>query len=124
MLACKGIFAKPSIPQASSASGVEDAKACIARLFCGYYTIFPVYVQTEKRSPTAPYGSRGPISGPDQFFAFILLNIPLITIVIDVMTGVATTRSVAILTLAENAIGRSPNPTFDGPSRLFFRAMR
>ena len=38
MFARKDIFAKPSIPQAGDASGVEDAKDCVARLFCGYYT--------------------------------------------------------------------------------------
>ena len=33
MFACKDIFAKPSIPQASEASGVEDAKGLRSKTF-------------------------------------------------------------------------------------------
>ena len=39
MLACKGIFARPSIPQASEASGREGGHSLQkSREFCGYYT--------------------------------------------------------------------------------------
>ena len=39
MLACKGIFARPSIPQASEANGRESAHSLQkSREFCGYYT--------------------------------------------------------------------------------------
>ncbi len=37
MLACKGIFARPSIPQSCAAWGGDSYKGLRSKTFCGYY---------------------------------------------------------------------------------------
>ena len=50
-------------------------------------------------------------------FCFFV-NKPLISAMIETITGVKTITSVAILTLAAKAIGKIPNPLLLGPSRF------
>lgn len=49
---------------------------------------------------------------------------PLTKVVIDTITGVKATSRVAKLTFAAKAIGRIPNPTLAGPSKLIFKAIK